>query len=455
MIQAWAEARPQALALVSPGQVWTAQELHQRARAYAAWIQGHTDPTRPLAFVAHPDPWIVALIWGAITVGRVVLPLHPRWPEAERRALLERLPPTTFVAADPDPPPAEPLPWEGPGAAPLAWFGTSGSTGQPKAVELSREAFWAAAQAFHQRIPPRPDDRWWLGLPLAHVGGFSILIRSAWGQRPLVLAPPFQAETFCAELEAQGATLVSLVPTMLRRLLPRRPPAPLRVVLLGGAAAAPELLDEARALGWPIHTAYGLTEAAAMVTLQGPGEVGHDAGRPLSGNRVEVRGGRIYVAGPTLLRRYVGEGAPPTPVQDGWLDTGDLGAVDPQGRLWVYARRQDLILRGGENVYPAEVERVLEQAPGVRAACVFGLEDREWGQRVVGALSVEPNFSGRALAAWLEGRLAKFKWPVEVALLPGWPELSLGKPDRVAIRRIAEGRWVPLLEAVSPVGALD
>lgn len=455
MIPAWAESRPDALALVGRGQVWTARELHQRAQAYAAWIQGHTDPERPLAFVADPEPWIVALIWGAIAVGRVVVPLHPRWPEAERRGLLDRLPPTTFLDADPQPPPGAPLAAEIPGTAPLAWFGTSGSTGQPKAVELSRDAFRAAAQAYQERIPVRPDDRWWLGLPLSHVGGFSILIRSAFGQRPVVLAPPFQAETFCAQLEAHDATLVSLVPTMLRRLLPRRPPAALRVVLLGGAAAAPELLDEARALGWPIHTTYGLTEASAMVTLQGPGERGHDAGRPLSGNRIEVRGGRIYVAGPTLLRRYVGEGAPPAPVEDGWLDTGDLGALDPEGRLWVYARRQDLIVRGGENIYPAEVERALEQAPGVRAACVFGVEDPEWGQRVVSALAVEPGFSGPALASWLAGRLAKFKWPVEVALLPSWPELGVGKPDRTTIRRIAEGRWVPLLEAVSPAGALD
>jgi O-succinylbenzoic acid--CoA ligase len=455
VIQGWAEERPDELALIRGGQAWTSRELQQRVEAYAAWLQRTTDPDRPIAFVAHPEPWVVALIWAAISIGKVVLPLHPRWPEAERAALLLRLPPTTFLSADPDPPPAQPKELPVPDTAPLAWFGTSGSTGQPKAVELTRGAFWASAAAYQDRIPDRPGDRWWLGLPLSHVGGFSILIRAASGRRPVVLAPAFDPETFSAQLEAHGATLVSLVPTMVRRLLPRRPPPVLRVVLLGGASASPELLDEARALGWPIHTTYGLTEAAAMVTLQGPGERGHDAGRPLAGNRIEVRQGRIHVAGPTLLRRYVGDGAPPTPLEEGWLDTGDLGEIDEAGRLWVHARRQDLILRGGENVYPAEVERVLEQAPGVRAACVFGVEDPEWGQRVVCALSVEPGFLGRGLALWLEGRLAKFKWPVEVALLQTWPELSLGKPDRAAIRRIAEGQRVPLAEAVSPAAALD
>jgi O-succinylbenzoic acid--CoA ligase len=202
-------------------------------------------------------------------------------------------------------------------------------------------------------------------------------------------------------------TLVSLVPTMLARLLDAglaRPPA-LRCALLGGAGAPPPLLERAQAAGVPVAQTYGLTEAASQVTTSPPGDPS-TVGVPLLPTRVAIAAdGEVLVAGPTVSPSALGP--------DGWLHTGDLGSLDARGRLTITGRKADTIVTGGENVAPAEVEAVLETHPSVAEAAVHGRPDPEWGEAIVAVVRVRDDHAvtEAELRAHCALSLARFKLP--------------------------------------------
>jgi len=268
-------------------------------------------------------------------------------------------------------------------------------------------------------------------------------------RRKVALAE-FDAAAFPARVDAERVTLASLVPTMLARVLdahPRwTPPAHLRAVLVGGAAAPAPLLERAAARGVPVVVTYGLTETCSMVANTPYAErhaaAACAAGRPLPGVELRVVDGRIEVRGPMRMAGYWGE---PPLAAEAWLDTGDLGAIDAQGFLHLHARRGDLIVTGGENVYPAEVERELERCPGVVQAAVFGLPDEIWGQTVAAALLVDRERPPRddELRAWIRTRLAPHKRPRRLCRVDRLPQTPAGKPDRGALAALA-----PLLVAL-------
>lgn len=394
--------------------------------------------------------------------------VHPRLTAAERAAVADVV---RGVA----------VPADG-----LAVFFTSGTTGTPKGALLSHRAFVAAAEQAAAALALRPADRWLLAMPLAHVGGFSIVTRSLVCGCAVVL--PEQVERFdeaavIAAIEGHGVTIASLVPTMLHRLLHREPrwdpPAHLRAIVLGGAGAPPPLLDAARARGWPVLTTYGLTESCAMVTLQPLGTAPDralGAGLPLAGNEVRVRPsdapssaagapvgavsgereGELEVRGPALMDGYVGLPREVAFTADGWLRTGDLARLDAAGRVHILARRTDLIVTGGENVYPAEVEAVLTAHPRVAQAAVVGFADAEWGERVVAAVVLhapparpgarleQPSSSGPAevdelaseIVEHTRGSLAPHKRPRQVVVLATLPVGASGKIDRRAVKAL-------------------
>ncbi len=343
--------------------------------------------------------------------------------------------------------------------SPLAILFTSGTTGRPKAAVLSAANFTWSAVASAFRLGVLPDDRWLLTLPLYHVGGLSILFRSALYGTAVILPEhegSFDPVQLDAALRRHRATLVSLVPTMLYRLLqavPGEPPAHLRIVLLGGAAAPAELLREAQARGYPVALTYGLTEAASQVATATPAEVRSkpgSVGRPLLYTQVRVVDeagrdlpsgavGEIVVRGPTVFLGYDGDPqATHTVLRDGWLHTGDLGYLDPDGALWVVNRRSDLIVTGGENVYPAEVEAVLRQHPAVAEVCVVGIEDPEWGQRVAAVVVLHPDrqASPGDLEAHCRAHLAGYKVPRQWRFVDALPRTASGKIHRPAVRAL-------------------
>lgn len=328
-------------------------------------------------------------------------------------------------------------------------FFTSGTAGYPKAVTLSLENLQAAAEASSQRLGTRLGERWLLCLPLYHIGGLSILFRAAWDGMTVIFQPRFDAEETARLVKEEEVHLISLVPTMLYRLLPlweADPPSQaLRLILLGGAAADPELLQRALNVGLPVALTYGLTEAASQVCTALPQEVRRKpgtVGKPLPGVEVQVRNedglpcrpgevGEIWVRGPAVARGY--EGQPPFP--DDVLRTGDLGYLDEEGDLWVLARRSDLILSGGENVYPAEVERVLQKHPAVQEVCVFGLPHAEWGQQVAAAVVKSADVTAEELIAFARRSLAGYKVPRRIFFLSELPRTASGKVMR---SRLAE-----------------
>jgi O-succinylbenzoic acid--CoA ligase len=335
---------------------------------------------------------------------------------------------------------------------PLAVVATSGTTGRPRGVVLSRRAFAAAARASAENLGFHENDRWLLALPLGHVGGLSILTRCLFARRALVLPRhegSFDPAALAQTIVDAHVTLLSLVPTQLARMLEAgwRAPASLRAVLIGGARAPSVLIAEAVERGIPAVTTYGLTEACSQVTTQKLAELAEPgAGRPLAGVELRVVDGEIQVRGATLMTGYHPAELHPDPrISGGWLPTRDLGFIDDDGRLHVLGRKDDVIVTGGEKVHPAEVEAVLERCPGVRACSVFGVDDDTWGARVAAAIVLEPGRSERdvALDAHVERELAPFKRPRLLAWLDELPLTASGKLDRRALHQIASQRLRP------------
>jgi len=331
---------------------------------------------------------------------------------------------------------------------------TSGTTGTPKGVLLShRNLFWSAiGSAMHLGV--MPQDRWLVCMPLFHVGGLSILLRSALYGSAAILHERFDPDAVNRALDEQGVTLVSWVPTMLARVLEARGqrPAPrsLRCVLLGGGPAPRGLIERARSLGFPIAATYGLTEASSQVATQLPTrDVSEGASglRALYGVELEtidedgksVRGrpGEILVRGPSVMEGYWRRPLETErALRGGWLHTGDLGILDADGTLEVLQRRGDLIISGGENIYPSEVEQVLLEHPAVREAAVAGRTDADYGQRPVAWLVVAPGepLDLAELRGFCAERLAGYKIPVDFKRVDALPRNAAGKLVRERIR---------------------
>ena len=489
-LRARAAATPTRLALLFQGRALTYGELDRWADGVAhALAADGVGPGHRVAVLLPNSPLYVALVHGVARLGGVLVPLNTRWTAPERAKQLARIGPSLAIALQgptreeaaalaperwrspsrlpgeedvragerwpsfsrPPDPTQEPDP---PGDRVQALVFTSGTTGEPKAAMLTfANHLWSAvASAF--RLGVDPEDRWLSCLPLYHVGGLALVFRSCLYGTALVLQEGFDVAAFRASLEADGVTLTSLVPTMLYRLLQADPgpwPSRLRRVLLGGAAAPPELLAAALAARVPVAATYGLTEAASQVATALPEQVRAKpgtVGRPLLFTQVRVvdpqgqevpRGqvGEIWVRGPQVMAGYFDD--PPATAQTlagGWLHTGDLGYLDLEGDLWVVQRRSDRIVTGGENVDPSEVEAVLRQHPAVEEACVVGLADPEWGQRVVAMVQVRPQLrvDEAELIRLCRRRLAGYKVPRHVRAVARLPQTASGKIDR---RRVA------------------
>jgi O-succinylbenzoic acid--CoA ligase len=335
---------------------------------------------------------------------------------------------------------AEPPRDPGTGQAVLS---TSGSAGAPKWVQLSAAALIASAAATHARLGG--PGSWLLALPAHHVAGLQVVVRAALaGHRPAILAlnggfDPIAFNAAANQLTSDpGRCYTALVPTQLARLLDTDPEplAGFDAVLLGGTATPEQLLRRADAAGLPVVTTYGMTETAGGCVYDG---------WPLDGTQVRLDGnGSIELAGPTLATGYLDDPqATAQAFHDGWFRTCDLGRLDDQGRLQVLGRADDVIVTGGLNVAPADVEAVLTGLPGVAAACVVGVPDPEWGERVTAA--VIPDDPGcppdpSALRAAAHHLLTGAQVPKEIVLFDALPLRGVGKPDRRAVRSILTAR---------------
>ncbi|MFW5967829.1 MAG: o-succinylbenzoate--CoA ligase [Persicimonas sp.] len=469
--------RPEARALSFEGTDLTYAQLADEAARRASALQSlDVDAGSRVAIVGRNSLeyvlWAHAVFW----LGATLVPLHHRASRAELNDQCGVTQPTVVLAmpdaadrfdeAAPvvrvddiaslidDAPPAPPAEISSDDVLTILF--TSGTTGTPRAVPLTVANHRASAHASALRLGCEPDDHWLCCLPLCHIGGLAIALRSAMYGTSFELMPRFDADAVLEVLASRPVTLASFVPTMLRRLLAASDgplETRLRVVLVGGGHATAEELRTARQRGLPVVPTYGMTEAASQIATLAPGSGERwlqTAGRPLEGAEIRIgdparpaeagRSGAIYARGPMIADGYLGdEEASEERFRDGWLETGDVGHLDEKGRLVVEHRRGRRITTGGETVDPAEVERALRDATQVADAAVVGLDDAQWGARIAAAVvAADGGAAGLvdALEAHCEATLAPFKVPKEWMTLEELPRTSSGKVRRDLIRRL-------------------
>ena len=292
---------------------------------------------------------------------------------------------------------------------------TSGTTAAPRPVELTFGNLLWSALGSGVALGTSRGERWLSALPLSHVGGLSVLVRSAIQSTTALVHQGWDTERVAGALRDDGVTMVSLVPTTLARLLDAGlcSPPTLRWALLGGGPISDDLLERARTAGIPVAPTYGLTEAASQVTTNGA---------PLFCTRVELAGdGEILVSGPTVA-----------PAAGPVLRTGDLGLWAPDGTLRITGRKADTIISGGENVAPAEVEAVLERHPAVAEVLVEGRPDPQWGEAVAARVVLRSGaeVGPDELRRFCRAHLAAFKVPREFRFVADLPRTSSGKLRR-------------------------
>jgi O-succinylbenzoic acid--CoA ligase len=286
------------------------------------------------------------------------------------------------------------------------------------------------------------------------VGGLAIVLRSAIYGIAAVVHEKFDPVAINQAIDADGVTIVSVVSTMLQRMLDERNSVPyppsLRCILLGGGPAPRPLLERCAAINAPTVQTYGLTETASQIATLPPEDALRklgSAGKPLPGAelRIEAEGrdmgphdaGEIVVRGPMVTRGYLdGNMQGASTLKDGWLHTGDIGYLDEEGYLYVLDRRHDLIISGGENIYPAEVEAVLLDHPAVADAGVTGVSDAEWGQVVLAVVKLKPGnlVTSDDLTRFCRDRLAGYKIPREIRFVDAFPRNAAGKLVRAKLR---------------------
>ena len=383
-----------------------------------------------LALDLPPGPAFLAAWDEAWADGHALLPLRHGAPAAERARLLEALRPHALREAAGV--------RELPGAAEVdprtdLVVATSGSTGAPKGVELARAAVEASARASLARLGAGPADAWLCCLPLDHLAGLQVVVRARLVGAPLVVHDRFDAQRVAAE---RDVAFMSLVPTMLARLLDTRADLSRhRAILLGGATAPHELLERAAEAGARVVTTYGMTETAGGCVYDGV---------PLDGVEVDVdAAGRVRVRGDVLFHGYrLDPGRTAAALEDGWFTTADLGAWR-DGRLEVLGRADDVVVTGGENVSLSRVEALVASHPAVAEAAAFGVPDAEWGQRVTVAVIVAAGAEPPTLEELREH--VRLTAPAACAprgllVLDALPHTGLGKIDRAALAAAAQER---------------
>ena len=478
-----AELSPERLALVSGEIHWNFAELDRRADIVARWLaDAGVQPGDRVATLLRNGPAPALVLHALARLGAVLAPLNVRlaaaelawqladgdarlllydaqFAEAAQAAAGQQC--RRIVAVDALLPDADIVPGLRPDTKAVvrrqvelmalqSIVYTSGTTGRPRGALLTFGNHWWNAVGSALNLGLQADDRLLASLPLFHVGGMAILWRSVIYGCAAVVQERFDPAAMNAAIDHGGVTIVSVVAAMLQRMLDERGDLPyppwLRCVLLGGGPAPKPLLEACAARHVPVVQTYGLTETASQAVTLAPEDALRklgSAGKPLFPVelRIDMAGqdatpgqiGEIWLRGPSVSPGYLGD---PTARADGWLHTGDLGWLDADGYLYVADRRDDLIISGGENVYPAEVEAVLLEHPAVSEAGVAGLDDPQWGAVPVAAVVLRPDVTVTEgdLLAFCASHLARYKVPVAIAFRTALPRTASGKLQRRLLR---------------------
>ena len=336
---------------------------------------------------------------------------------------------------------------------------TSGTTGHPKGAELTIANLNAVPAVFRAALATDEHERWATGLPLFHCFGQVVVMHNALTERgTLSLVSPFTPGEFMNRLRDEHITIACGVPTMWNAMLlddgDHSPSdfADLRLACSGGASLPGEVIRAfEKRFGCTILEGYGLTETAGSATfrdLDAPPKPG-TVGRPLPGYEAQARDpegnplpvdtvGEIYLRGPSIMKGYWHRpDATASTLIDEWLATGDLGTIDSDGDIRIVDRKKDLIIRGGYNVYPREVEEVLYAHPDIVEAAVIGVPDDHYGEEIAAVIALAPGTSidRDALREWCKERLSAYKVPRIVHVVDALPKGATGKILKRAIDR--------------------
>jgi o-succinylbenzoate---CoA ligase len=461
-----AESNPERLAVISGSIQYTFADLNKRADLAACWLAGlGVRPGDRIAIHLPNSIAFVELVHALPRCGAILVPINLRLTPEEISWQLNDVQASIVITSDPDHvlssaidagapatrivevdshcpdwstnsrPELDLISYHAPDETHSIVY-TSGTTGYPKGALLTYGNHWWSALGSGLNLGIHNDDRWIAVLPLFHVGGLSILLRSVIYGITAIVHESFDPERVNRSIDEDRATIISVVSTMLRRMLvaqgDKRYPDWLRCVLLGGGPAPRPLLEACAEKNIPVTQTYGLTESASQLATLPPDDALRklgSAGKPLYPNELAIRSsdhwappgepGEILVRGPIVTAGYFGRpDATAAALYDGWFRTGDAGYQDDDGYLYVLDRRDDLIVSGGENVYPAEVEAILSGHPDIVEAGVIGVEDEEWGQRVVAVLScTSTSPDPDEVRHWCRQHLAGYKVPTELQII--------------------------------------
>lgn len=348
-------------------------------------------------------PQMVDRIRRAWDEGDAVFPLDQRLPVPARTVVMNAVKPTRVATVSDE----TTLSGDHVETGDAVVVATSGTTGQPKAVVLTLDAVIASARATSQRLGVTSNDKWLACLPASHVGGLSVILRSIVTDTPVIAVPAFSIESYDAAAR-DGATLVSLVSTALQRVDSSK----FRTIVLGGSRPPQNRPSNT-------VTTYGMTETGSGVVYDGI---------PLEDVQIEIRDSIIHIKAPMLMRAYRNADSPFT--SDGWFRTGDIGTIN-NGQLSVEGREGDLIISGGENVWPEDVEAAIRTSSFVADVCVAGISDPEWGQVVTAWIVPSGDVpSLEDIRSHVKQTLPSHCAPRRIEIISEIPRTSLGKPRR-------------------------
>lgn len=414
------------------------------------------------------NPWLVlCALHATARLGRALLPLELGISRSRQHSLIRQSGCSLVIGADSPADQPKDIPWiasesllhEGASATGqisasvsishdpdtiLLIIPTSGTTGKPKGVMLSRRNLVASASQVNRELALKPGDCWLDCLPLSHIAGLSIIYRCVLAGATLVLHQGFDAKQVWLDLERQRITHLSLVPAMLKRLLEvaggRHPPESLAVALIGGASLDTSLAREAHDAGWPLVISYGMSETGSMCAVDKGSEAGLRASRvgcPLQGFHIELsesNKGRLRVAGDAVMSGYANpQLTPGDGLDNGWFETGDLAYWDDENALCISGRMDELLNSGGRRIHPREVEELLEVCPGLSGVAVASRHDPVWGDYLVAIYTGE--MEEPSLESWSRAHLPSGLRPRTFKRVDVLPINRMGKLDRQALKQ--------------------
>ncbi|GGA37653.1 o-succinylbenzoate--CoA ligase [Psychrobacillus lasiicapitis] len=454
-----ASLTPNRVALRFNDQEWTFAQLLGKATKYAEKLhtKGITRGMR-VAILASSDVRLVVVLHGCMQIGCELVMLNERLSEEELNYQLADSAPDLLLVDDhakrtlsfankwsfDDVEGAEQTAFEvekeWPKERTITIMYTSGTTGRPKGVRQSLENHLMNATGSALNLGVQPNDCWLCTMPLFHISGFSILMRSVIYGMTVSLHTKFDALAAVEEILSGTVTRMSVVAVTLERMLTVLEerelsfPDTFRSMLVGGGPVPLHYLERAIERNIPVLQTYGMTETASQTTTLASEDaiikLG-SAGKPLFFANVRIDGvekiGEICIKGPHVTQGYVGAAEQKNPLVDGWLHTGDLGYLDEEGYLFVVDRRSDLIISGGENIYPAEIEQALAKHPAVKEAGVAGRQDDKWGQVPVAFVVLKEETTEESLRAFMKKQLASYKQPVDYYFVDQLPRNASNK----------------------------